>query len=182
MRAARLSRALSPPASPGRLRSALRGARGERSGPAPLRLRLAVLVRRGRLDREIARAVHGRSDQALALRRAQLAGARSQQKTARHLRKVIGYAESAQRARTISAVVIDARAVRGGRRAISQLAERLERGAAVDARGMVLARVLLTDGRSPLFDPACERTIEAAIAEIHDALDGRAPAGAAPRT
>jgi hypothetical protein len=85
---------------------------------------------------------------------------------------VVDYADRAGNGPLISAVVIDARAVRAGRGAISELAERLERCAEVDPRGMILARGLLTDGLSPLFDQGCERTVAQAVAEIHDALDG----------
>jgi hypothetical protein len=40
----------------------------------------------------------------------------------------------------------------------------------VSARGVVLARALLTDGRSPLFNPFCERTVVEAVFDVQDAL------------
>ena len=71
----------------------------------------------------------------------------------------------------ISSVVVEPRAVRGGRRAILELAERLEAAMPVSARGVALARALLTDGRSPLFNPHCERTVSEAAWEVKEALD-----------
>jgi hypothetical protein len=60
--------------------------------------------------------------------------------------------------------------VRRGRQAIVELAEELERAGAVNPRGIVLARALLTDGRSPLFDRYSEQTVTDAAREVHEAL------------
>ena len=72
----------------------------------------------------------------------------------------------------ISAVVIEPAAVMSGRKAIIGLAHRLESAAPVSPSGVVLARMLLTDGRSPLFNPHWERTVAQAVSEVHDALEG----------
>jgi hypothetical protein len=76
----------------------------------------------------------------------------------------------------ISAVVIDRAAVNAGREAILGLAERLEGSAPATASGMVRARRLLTDGRSPLYNPDCERTVAEAIWDVVDELGTEPPA------
>ena len=68
-------------------------------------------------------------------------------------------------------VVTDRSVVREAREAILGLAERLEAPAPVNPRGVALARVLLTDGVSPLYNRSCEQTLTAAIWEIQDGLD-----------
>jgi hypothetical protein len=72
----------------------------------------------------------------------------------------------------ISPVVIEPGAVRAGRQAILRLAQQLDGTAPVSPGGVVLARALLTDGRSPLFSPHCERTVTQAAEEVEDALEG----------
>jgi hypothetical protein len=161
-----------PPARP--TSDSAPAARGDRATAAArhIALRLKVFASRGRLDREIATGGAPEADAALALRARQLTEARSQQRTARHLRGVVDDVERRAPGPVISAVVIEPRAVREGRGAIMQLAERLERSGSVDARGVILARTLLTNSRSPLFDPRCERTVTQAVEEIHEALGG----------
>ena len=75
--------------------------------------------------------------------------------------------------RALSAVVIDPVAVTGARRPLLRLAQQLEGNAPVSPRGIVLARALLTDGRGPLFNPACGRSADQAVAEVEDALVAR---------
>jgi len=70
--------------------------------------------------------------------------------------------------------MIEPAAVRAGREAILGLAERLQSTTPLSARGVVLARALLTDGRSPLFNALSERTVIEAAFEVQDAL-GAAP-------
>jgi hypothetical protein len=70
----------------------------------------------------------------------------------------------------MSCLVISSRAVNGGRTAICELAEQLERAAAVNPRGIVLAQALLTDGNSPLFNPDPERSVTEATREIQSVL------------
>jgi hypothetical protein len=144
---------------------------------APLALRLRAFLTRGKLDRQIAAGRPCEATAALALRARQLTDARTQQQTARELRGVIDYVDRRSSRAVISTVVIDPPAVRTGRQAILELAKRLEGTAPVTPRGVVLARALLTDGLSPLFNPHCERTVAEAACEVQDALDGH-PVGA----
>ncbi len=141
-------------------------------GDAPLTLRLRVFVTRRALDRRI---VSGRAcdtSPALALRALQLTGWRTRDELARNLRRVVDYVERRGSPGVISTVMIEPHAVRTGRRAILGLARRLEGPAPVSATGVVLAAALLTDGRSPLFNPHSRRTVSQAISEVHDALEG----------
>jgi hypothetical protein len=144
----------------------------------PLALRLKVFMSRGKLDREI---VAGRSYQpaaALELRARQLTSSRAQRRAADNLRGVVEYVDRLGSRPVFSAVVICRAAVSGGREPIFGLAERLEKAAPVTARGMVLARELLTDGStSPLFSPASPRTVAQAIWNISDALGPEKPPG-----
>lgn len=137
-----------------------------------LRLRLKVFMTRGLLDRRIAAGGRGRPNAALSLRSRQLVDPGTRRGVARNLRHVVDYAERRNSQQGISAVVIDRLAVRRGREPILGLAEHLEGRAPVHARGVALAKALLTDGLSPLFNPNGERTVIQAIWEIEDALGG----------
>jgi hypothetical protein len=138
---------------------------------ASMALRLRVSMTRVKLDRQIAAGRSCEPPAALELRVRQLTSPRVQQRTAKNLRGVVEYVDRIGYRRDFSAVVINRAAVRAGREGILGLAERLERTAHVNARGMVLARELVTDGAtSPLFDRASERSVAQAIWKISDAL------------
>jgi|NGEPerStandDraft_6_1074524.scaffolds.fasta_scaffold00184_5 hypothetical protein len=140
------------------------------SAGAPLALRLNVYLTRGRLDRQLAAGhAHDGADE-LTLRAKHLTNPRTQRDIARNLRGIVRYVDRQESRKGISCVVISPRAVRGGRTAICELAEQLERAAPVNPRGIVLAQALLTDGNSPLFNPYSERTVAEATREIQDAL------------
>ncbi len=143
----------------------------DRSTDAPLLQRVKLYASRARLDRQIAAGHPLDADADLALRARQLVAPRSQHQLARNLRGILGYVERTPSRRTISAVMIEPRAVRMGRSAIIDLAEQLERAAAVNPRGIVLAKALLTDGLSPLFDARSERTVTEAVREVQRALE-----------
>lgn len=137
---------------------------------APLRLRLKVFLTRGKLDRQIAVGRKYEATDALALRVSQLTDEGTRRQVARELRGVVEYVDGRESGPIISAVVIEPAAVRAGREAILGLAERLEATAGVSARGMVLARALLTDGISPLYNLHSERTVAEAVFDVQDAL------------
>jgi len=141
------------------------------SAGAPLALRLMVYVTRGRLDRQIAAGCPGEATAALALRARQLTDPRTRREIALNLRGIIDYVDRRGPPRVISSVVIEPPAARTGRCAIVELAERLDGWAPVSPRGIVLARALLTDGLSPLFNPHCGRTVTEAAREVQDALE-----------
>lgn len=141
------------------------------TGGLSWKLRLRVVATRSKLDRQIAEGGLCEATDALALRTSQLTDPRSQRQIAASLRRIVTYADRPESAGASSAVVIAPPAVRGGRDALMGLAQRLEEGEPVSPRGIVLARRLLTDGLSPLFDPLCRQTVTQAAHEIYWALD-----------
>jgi hypothetical protein len=137
----------------------------------PVKLRLKVRLTRGRLDRQIAAGHPYDADAELTLRARQLTDPHTQQQIARNLRGIIEYVDRNSSRRVISSVVIAPRAVRTGKRAILDLAEQLERAAAVNPRGIVLAQRFVTDGLSPLFNPHSELTVTETAQKVQDALE-----------
>jgi hypothetical protein len=150
--------------------------RGRKSAAAPLPLRLKVYLTRGRLDRQIADGRPYAATAQLALRISQLTDPRMRRTVARNLRGLVEYVDAVGSRLVISAVVIDRAAVRAGREAILGLAERLEGSAPATASGIVHARRLLADGRSPFYNPDCERTVAEAIWDVVDELGTEPPA------
>jgi hypothetical protein len=155
--------------------ASLNGRRRSISTVARLALRARVYVTRGRLDRQIVAARPCESPAALALRARQLSGTRARENLARDLCGIVDHAERIGSRRALSAVVIDPAAVAGARRAILGLAQQLGGPAPVSPRGVLLARALLTDPCSPLFNRACERTVAQAVGEVEDALRAKCP-------
>ena len=145
------------------------------SQSAALRLRLKVFLSRGRLDREICAGCPHESSAPLALRAQQLTDPRMRERLARNLRGTVEYVEHVGSRRGISAVVTNRAAVWTGREALLGLAERLEATDPVTPKGVVLARALLTDGSSPLYNPYCERTVAEAVWEVADLLGPEEP-------
>jgi hypothetical protein len=101
---------------------------------------------RARLDRQIAAGRSGEPATAFDLRVRQLTDARAQRRTAENLRGVVKHVDRLGDRPDYSAVALHRAAVRAGREAILGLAERLDRTAPVNVRGMVLARELVTNG------------------------------------
>jgi hypothetical protein len=145
------------------------------SADPPLALRLRVYITRGMLDRRIAAGGPYWSSATLALRAGQLVDPRTRRQTARALYGIVRYVERLGARPVLSAVVVDRRAVLRGRHAILGLAERLEGEAPAAARGVALARVLLTDGVGPLFNRNSQQTVIEAIWGIEDALEEGGP-------
>jgi hypothetical protein len=145
---------------------------GVRSASAgtPFALRLKVYLTRGRLDRQLAAGHAHDAAPELTLRAKHLINPRTQRDIARNLRGIVRYVDRQEGRRGISCVVISSRAVRGGRAAICELAEQLERAAPVNPRGILLAQALLTDGNSPLFNPYSERSVAEATRQIQSVL------------
>jgi hypothetical protein len=140
------------------------------TGAAGRLLRLRVQLTRGSPDRRIAEGVSLDQTPALALRARQLAAAPTRRALAADLRRAVDYAERVESRTPLSAVMLEPARVRAGRGAILRLAERLEQAAPVSPQGVALARVLLTDAASPLFDRDSERTVTEASCIADDAL------------
>jgi len=145
------------------------------SSGAPLGLRLRVFVTRVRLDRQIATGVPCASPAARALRLRQLTDPGARQRVARDLRGIVDHVDHLGCALDLSASVIHRGAVSAGREAILGLADRLEAAAPVGPRGVALARALLTEGTSPLYNPHSRMTVAQAIWEVADVLEAEAP-------
>jgi hypothetical protein len=136
---------------------------------ASLALRLRVRLGRGGLDRQLADTPVCDMTRALALRSRQLTDRRTRDELARSLREIVDRVEAPPR--LMSADVIDRAAVRAGREPLLGLAERLETSGPVNPRGVALAKMLLTDGLSPLYNRFCERSVTEAVWEIQDDLN-----------
>jgi hypothetical protein len=134
-------------------------------------MRLKVFLTRVKLDRAIADESPYEATSALAVRVEQLTAHTTRRRIASELRAVVDYADRNDSPPRLSAVMIEPAAVRAGREAILGLAERLQSTAPLSARGVVLARALLTEGHSPLFSRFCERTVVEAVFDVQDALD-----------
>jgi hypothetical protein len=135
-------------------------------------LRLQVYLTRGSLDREIAAGRDLTSTPALTLRAQQLVDVPMRCKVASELRRVVAYADREAARCRLSAVLVEPAQVRAGRAALLALAERVECSVTASARGVALARELLTDGRGPLFNRDCERTVGEAASAAEQVLTG----------
>ena len=140
-------------------------AAGSSEAPVGLRLRTALGLRR--LDRQIAAGCALTSPE-LALRARRLTDPRSRRELAVSIRGAVRYIE--QPADRISAVVVDRTAVKHGRAALLDLADQLELANKVTPRGVLLARKLMSDGLSPMYNPHAERTVTEVVREIQDVL------------
>jgi hypothetical protein len=150
-------------------RAALYQLSSSRTGDASVALRLRVYLTRGRLDRQLADAPLCDLTRALALRSRQLIDRRTRQELANRLREIVQHAESSLL--RVTSDVTDRVAVVVAREPVLGLAERLDGSVPVNPRGVALAKMLLTDGLSPLYGRSCKHTITQAIWEIQDNLD-----------
>jgi hypothetical protein len=133
-------------------------------------LRAKVALNRGGLERLLANGATPERNAALELRASQLLSMSSRRRLAADLRRVLARAEAPGPRSAFSAVVIDCAGVRKVREGLLGLADLIEGHATVSPRGLALARVLLTDVHSPLFDPCCEHTIIESLWRIEEAL------------
>ena len=140
---------------------------------APVALRLKVFLTRGKLDRKLAAGGSREATDELALRVRQLTDPGMRRQIAAELRGVVEYVDNRESGVAFSSVVIEPSAVMFGRESILGLAERIEAmDCPVRARGVVLARALLTEGISPLYNPYSEQTVSEAVFDVQDALGG----------
>ncbi len=145
------------------------------SPEATVGLRLRTVMGRRHLDRQLGAGCALTSPE-LALRARQLTDPRSRRELAESIRSAVRLAE--QPPVRISAVMLDRTAVKYGRAALKDLADQLELAHRVTPRGVLLARKLMRDGLSPMYNPKAERTVTELAREIQDVLLVR-PAAAA---
>lgn len=123
--------------------------------------RALARLRAAALDREIAAGVPAERDVALALHARRLIAPRTRRQLARSLRRVIALPQRP----SARGLPVQCPHISECRTDLLALAVRLERTRAVEARGVALARLLLTDGAGPLhFDQGAERLRSAAHA------------------
>jgi hypothetical protein len=146
----------------------LRGAAAaSRRGPRPqLTTRVAVLLARHRLDRDLAAGTAPACTPAHALRADQLAAAHTREELAEALESVVLTAQRPPAALT-AAAPLRRDAIVADRSALEQLARRLRAPRPVRARGVALTRRLLTDGAGPLYAGGDASVAQAARRALH---------------
>lgn len=110
---------------------------------------LTVLVHGSELDRRLAAGAAPESGVALALRADRIVRPRARHDLARSLRSMM---RSAHRPPPLCGTFISRRRVRAAERELRALCQRLLADGPVSAHGVAQLRLLLTDGRSPLYD------------------------------
>lgn len=125
-----------------------------------MRDRVAVRVRRGRLDAALAAGVPAESTAALALRARRLISLPERRSNADTYRRLVGESRAgAARSRFRIAPCRERVAAAG--HALRRLADALAQPGPVAPRGAAEAALLLTDGTGPLFNPLSELSLEA---------------------
>lgn len=131
-----------------------------RGGPRlPSAAVLQALVRRERLDRELARGTHPARSAALEVRARQLGSPRSRRSLAVALEDAVAIARGARRASSAMPRLAQAE-IRTAAPEMLELARELRTAPEVAAEGVARARLLVTDGLGPLY--VCERPGELA--------------------
>jgi hypothetical protein len=142
-----------------------------RGEPRPgVRDMVVVGLHRWRLDRELAdgRAPGGSGERALRAR--QLGSARSRRQLANALRGVVADAHRPAATMLRSAVPVCRRSVVPLGEALHGLADRFDQEGSLNPCGLARARVLVTDGSGPLYNPVPARTLEDMVWWIADGL------------
>jgi hypothetical protein len=147
------------------------------SGQPRLRDRLAVRLRSGKFDRALAGGRPSESSAALALRARQLVELSSRRSIAESLRRLATSRRGAQ-APTDPRILPDRAAVAGSRAELQKLADALVAPGPVAVRGVAQARILLTDGTGPLYDPRGGATVGAEALSAIESLALPEAAGA----
>jgi hypothetical protein len=119
--------------------------------PRGLLLRIRTRLLRAWLDRQIARGIERPGDRALALREAQLVGARERTRLAARFERLLVPDRRANR--LSSAAPVDHAAVEVARPLLTEVILSLRSSEVVEARGVVLGWRLLTDPCSPIYEP-----------------------------
>jgi hypothetical protein len=139
-------------------------------GPPRVGVRVRVLLRRWRLDRELAAGCACDAPEERAWRARQLAGPVTRRQLGCSLRRVVADAESPRAVLLSSAVPMHRRAVVGWREALLGVAERLEQPGPVNPCGVARTLVLLTDGTGPLYNRGSERSLSEMVWWVADGL------------
>jgi hypothetical protein len=119
--------------------------------PRGLLLRIRTRLLRAWLDRDIARGIERPGDPALALREAQLVGARERTRLAARFERLL--VPDRRASRLSSAAPVDHAAVEVARPLLTEVTRSLRSSDAVEACGVALGWRLLTDPCSPIYEP-----------------------------
>jgi hypothetical protein len=145
---------------------------GSRAAPRvpALRARALATVRHGALDRRLAEGADSAGDRELAARAWQITRASARERLATALDAVLIDAERPRSERRWS-VRVCREEVEVARGEIQHLAERLRDPRPVSARGVALARRLLSDGTGPLYAPSANDELYRQLHHASVALD-----------
>jgi hypothetical protein len=138
---------------------------------ARLRDRIVAWWRAASLERELARGVAPESHAALALRAQALVALAVRIGLAHQLQRIVRDARIGHR--SLSAKIpTRRREVLAAAHELDALAERLLASGPVSAHGVAQVRVLLTDGRGPLYDHRATQQLRIIVARALQDLDG----------
>lgn len=132
--------------------------------------RLRTWSQRARLDTRLAGGEHSDGDAALCLRAAQLRSVRGRGGVADALERALNVGKA--RGAIGATIPVHTDAIDAARPALRTLIEALRAPGPVEARGVALARALLTDVASPLYAPAETGALTQAV---HRALKALSP-------
>jgi hypothetical protein len=128
-----------------------------------------VWLRRGALDRRIARGADTHESPQLARRARQLTSRRRRRRLAGGIRNLVHAAEQPVRALS-AAAPLQRREIMRERGFLLQLAIDLESDDELSPRGVALIETLLTDGGSPVYSPLPPGALRDALTHAHAAL------------
>ena len=134
-----------------------------------MRTRLWNHVRSHDLDRALASGVSPDCCAALSLRAHTLIGAGARAALARSLTKLVDDAQHPLQPHRLDLPVCR-RKIRSSSSTLQELAERLESRDPLDVSGVAKVRLLLSDGRGPLYDRPTAEDLEPALVEALEAL------------
>ncbi len=134
--------------------------------------RLRARIHRWRLDTAIAGGACPDSAPALSLRANELIGRRSRGRLSRAIQRLLRRSNRSLHP-IHDPVPICWQKVRSARPALEQLAAHLSGPDPVDARGVAMVQIILSDGSGPLFSRPCADDLEPALEAAIEALEPR---------
>lgn len=133
-----------------------------------LRDRASTLLHSRSIDERLAEGVAPEENVGCALRARELTGSRMRHHLAAGFDRAIA---SIARTRTSPFAIVDRRQVLGALPELHALRARLDSASMPSAQGVARARLLLTDGRGPLYNSATDRDLREALRTVLDAFD-----------
>jgi hypothetical protein len=134
-----------------------------------LRTRLGVRLHARLLDHALAQGASPHSSAALSLRARALISDRERKRLSRKLRRLLEHARGPHPPLTPGLPICRRKVLRSSG-ILLQLAERLDDGEPVDARGVAQIQILLNNGEAPVFERPASDDLEPALLAAMDAL------------